>query len=104
MIREWKKTALLVIDMQKAFVEPGQPLCVAGAQKTVPELIRTVSYVREHGGRIVWIRREYEADGSDMEPFRREKMQTAGTALWQRDAMEHSPQMDWKESPATILL
>jgi nicotinamidase-related amidase len=79
MIREWKKTALLVIDMQKAFVEPGQPLCVAGAQKTVPELIRTVSYVREHGGRIVWIRREYEADGSDMEPFRREKMQTAGT-------------------------
>jgi len=30
------KTALLMIDMQKAFVEPGAALCIQGAKATVP--------------------------------------------------------------------
>lgn len=78
-IYDWNSTALLVIDMQKAFAEPGQPLCVAGAEASVPAIVRTVSYVRKCGGRIIWIRREYAADGSDMESFRKEKMKKAGT-------------------------
>lgn len=76
---DWPHTALLVIDMQRAFVEPGQPLCVAGAAATVPALIETVATVREHGGQVVWVRREYAADGSDMEAFRREQMRRNGT-------------------------
>lgn len=75
----WEHTALLVIDMQKAFTESGQPLCVAGAAKTIPAIIDTVSLVRSEGGKIIWIRREYEPDGSDMEAFRRKQMQEAGT-------------------------
>ena len=76
---DWSKTALLVIDMQRAFVEPDQPLCVAGAAATVPALTITVNNARKNGSLIVWIRREYKADGSDMEAFRREKMRANGT-------------------------
>ncbi len=76
---DWSKTALLVIDMQRAFVEPDQPLCVTGAAATVPALTITVNDARKSGSLIVWIRREYKADGSDMEAFRREKMRTNGT-------------------------
>lgn len=76
---KWNTTALLIIDMQKAFVEPGQPLCVAGAASTVSALVRAVSYVRSKGGKIIWVRREYEPDGSDMETFRRNQMREAGT-------------------------
>lgn len=82
---DWERTAILIIDMQKAFVEPGQPLCVAGAAATVPAIARAVATVREHGGQVIWVRREYAADGSDMEPFRREQMRAAGTL----DVMAH---------------
>lgn len=75
---DWARTALLVIDMQRAFVEPGQPLCVSGAAATVPALVATVALVRGRGGAIAWIRREYEPGGSDMEAFRREQMRAAG--------------------------
>lgn len=44
---DWSKTALLVIDMQRAFVEPDQPLCVAGAAATVPVLTITVNNARK---------------------------------------------------------
>lgn len=75
----WTRTAILVVDMQRAFVEPGQPLCVAGAAATVPALEQAVATLRSRGGLVVWVRREYAADGSDMEPFRRERMRQAGT-------------------------
>lgn len=75
----WSQTAILIIDMQRAFVEPGQPLCVAGAAATVPALVQAVASVRERGGQVIWVRREYAADGSDMEAFRREQMRRAGT-------------------------
>ena len=46
-------TALIIIDMQKAFVEPGAPLCVKGAKATVPgsdvEFTRYQTW--EEGGR-----------------------------------------------------
>jgi len=38
-----KATALLVIDMEKAFVEPGAALCIAGAKATVPALARRLT-------------------------------------------------------------
>lgn len=76
---DWRRAALLVVDMQRAFVEPGQPLCVAGAAATVPAIIDAVTAVRTQGGKVIWVRREYAPDGSDMEPFRREQMRQNGT-------------------------
>lgn len=76
---DFKHTALLVIDMQRAFVEKGQPLCVTGAAETVPAIHKVVQFVRDKGSKIVWIRRSYKADGSDMEAFRRQRMMKNGT-------------------------
>ena len=36
MSEKQQKSALLVIDMQKAFVEPGAAHCIKGAKATVP--------------------------------------------------------------------
>ena len=61
------KTALLLIDMEKAFVEPGAALYIAGAKATVPQLAETLQAARTQGVKVIWVKREYAADGSDME-------------------------------------
>ena len=68
------KMALLVIDMQKAFVDPESPICVAGTQETVPAIANTVEKAREAGVKIIWVCRQYDPDGIDMEAFRREPL------------------------------
>lgn len=64
-------TALLVIDMQKDFVLPVGPACVAGALASVPTLRRLLERARAGGWRVVHVVREHRPDGSDAEPFRR---------------------------------
>lgn len=72
------QTALLVIDMQKAFTDPEYPLCVAGAAQTIPVLQKLIALCRRLGIYVIWIRRIYEKDGSDMEAFRRRDLQKKG--------------------------
>ncbi|XP_021732021.1 probable inactive nicotinamidase At3g16190 [Chenopodium quinoa] len=71
MAEKWKKTALLVIDMQKDFVLPGAPLLVDGAAAILPNVIKAVEVARERGMLVVWIVREHDALGRDVELFRR---------------------------------
>lgn len=73
-----EKTAVLVIDMQKAFVEPGAALCIAGAKSTVPAIISFTDRAREAGASIVWVTRSYESDGSNMEIPRRRDLEKRG--------------------------
>lgn len=65
-------TVLLVIDMQNAFVLPSSPLCVKMAAASVPALQKDIEAARKAGIRVIWICRKHAADGSDLEPFRRE--------------------------------
>ncbi|MCI5746690.1 cysteine hydrolase family protein [Eubacterium pyruvativorans] len=76
--QEGSKTAFLVIDMQKAFVEPGAALRIAGAKATVPAIRRALDAARRAGARIWWVEREYAADGSDMEKPRRKALESLG--------------------------
>jgi nicotinamidase-related amidase len=62
--------ALLIIDMQKDFVLPGSPLCVAGAMGTVPRIREALDVFRETGGTVFHVVREYRQDGSDVEQIR----------------------------------
>ncbi|XP_057538433.1 probable inactive nicotinamidase At3g16190 isoform X2 [Amaranthus tricolor] len=71
MAKDWKKTALLVIDMQNDFVLPGAPLRVDGAAAIVPNVTKSVELAREHGMLIVWVVREHDKLGRDVELFRR---------------------------------
>lgn len=52
-------TALIIIDMQKAFVEPGAPLCVKGAKATVPACAKTIEEARTAGSPVIWVKRHY---------------------------------------------
>ncbi len=64
------KTALLMIDMQKGFLDPESSLCIAGAQSTIPACADVLASARFAGMQIIHVRREYAYDGSDVEPVR----------------------------------
>ena len=55
-----RKTALVVVDMQNAFMLPGvaHSLC-AMAREIVPNINRLAQAVRETGGMVVWIKTTY---------------------------------------------
>ncbi len=68
---EGSRTALLVIDMQNDFVEPGAPREVSGAMEIVPAVASAAERMRIQGDLIVWISRAYSADGSNVEAARK---------------------------------
>lgn len=47
-------TALVVVDMQNDFVDPGGSLCVAGAAATVPAIAHLRDLARAHGMLVVY--------------------------------------------------
>jgi ureidoacrylate peracid hydrolase len=60
---EARKTALLVIDMQNAFVAPGAPIEVPGARDIVPAINRLAAELRRRGVAVVWVQHENGAGG-----------------------------------------
>ncbi|GAU22315.1 hypothetical protein TSUD_261150 [Trifolium subterraneum] len=71
MTENWNHTALLVIDMQKDFIEDGSPMLVKGGKNIVPNVINAVEVARKRGILIVWVVREHDPLGRDVELFRR---------------------------------
>jgi ureidoacrylate peracid hydrolase len=57
------KTALVVVDMQNAFMLPGvaHALCPM-AEKIVPNINRLAAAVRESGGAVIWIKTTFQED------------------------------------------
>src|SRR6185436_5835542 len=66
---EANKTALLVIDMQNAFVAPGAPVEVPAARAIVPAINRLAAELRKRGVPVVWVLHENRAGGSDWDGF-----------------------------------
>ena len=64
------RTALILIDMQRGFIDAASPLCIAGAAATIPACERALAAARDHGLAVYHVRREYAADGSDVEAVR----------------------------------
>ncbi|HEU4350938.1 MAG TPA: cysteine hydrolase [Burkholderiales bacterium] len=64
-----KRTALLVIDMQNAFVAPGAPIEVPAAREIVAPTNRLAAELRRRGVTIVWVAHENRADGRDWAGF-----------------------------------
>jgi ureidoacrylate peracid hydrolase len=52
---EPKRTALLVVDMQTAFLAPDSPFCIKTARLIVPAINRIAAALRAGGGQVVWI-------------------------------------------------
>ena len=72
------RSALLIIDMEKAFVNPGAALWIRGALETVPRISNVIDEARDSGISVIWIKRIYKADGSDMELPRRQDLFSRG--------------------------
>jgi ureidoacrylate peracid hydrolase len=64
-----KRTALLVIDMQNAFVAPGAPIEVPAARAIVAPINRLAAELRRRGVTIVWVAHENRKDGGDWAGF-----------------------------------
>lgn len=60
-------TALLIIDMQNDFCLPGAPFYVNGALEVAARIKEALEACRRHGVPVIYVRREYEPDGSDVE-------------------------------------
>lgn len=61
------KTALIVVDMQNYFVEPGAPVEVPSARAIVPAINRLTAAARAAGGAVVWIQMTH--DESDLDSW-----------------------------------
>jgi ureidoacrylate peracid hydrolase len=64
-----KRTALLVIDMQNAFVAPGAPIEVPAAREIVAPINRLAAELRTRGVPVIWVLHENAKNGSDWNGF-----------------------------------
>ncbi|KAM3699741.1 hypothetical protein ACB094_05G048400 [Castanea mollissima] len=71
MAEKWKHTALLVIDMQKDFIHEDGQMLVNGGRAIVPNVIQAVEVARQRGILVIWVVREHDPLGRDVELFRR---------------------------------
>lgn len=63
----WKTTALVVIDMENAFIDPTSPLCIKNALATVPVCGKVIEKARERKIPVFFVNRIYRKNGSDVE-------------------------------------
>ncbi len=54
-----RRTALIVIDMQNAFVAEGAPFETPGARAMIPRLERLIRFARDHRMPIVWTQSDH---------------------------------------------
>ncbi|XP_010503927.1 PREDICTED: probable inactive nicotinamidase At3g16190 isoform X3 [Camelina sativa] len=71
MAERWTNTALLVIDMQNDFIEEGSVMQVKGGKSIVANVIKVVELARQRGILVIWVVREHDPQGRDVEIFRR---------------------------------
>jgi len=64
-----RRTALLVIDMQNAFVAPGAPMEVPAARGIVAPINRLAAELRKRGVTVIWISHQNAKDGRDWAGF-----------------------------------
>ena len=81
-----KHTVLLIVDMQNGFIQSDSPLSIAGAEATIPSCVKVIEKARELGIPAVFIRREYDADGSTVEAVRYKTWAGGGRPLSKESA------------------
>jgi len=64
-----RKTALVVIDLQNAFMLPGMPVEVATAREIVPNVNKLAAATRTAGGKVVWVKMNLEGQSEAWRVF-----------------------------------
>lgn len=85
--------ALLVIDMENAFITPTSPHCIRGAAATIPAVSRAVAFAREQGIPVFFIKRIYRSNGSDVELTRYAGWKEGGRSMTPASTGPHSAQV-----------
>lgn len=75
------KTALIVIDMQKGFLNEASAQCIRGARATVPACTAVINHCRKQNIPVFFVTRRYRADGGDVEHTRFERWLEGGRAM-----------------------
>lgn len=81
MNRQEERAALLVIDLERGFIDESSPLCIRGAAATLPACGQAIACAREAGVPVFFIHRAYRANGSDVEACRYPGWQAGGKPL-----------------------
>jgi ureidoacrylate peracid hydrolase len=66
---EPRRSALVIIDMQNAFVAPGAPIEVPAARAIVAPINRLAAELRRRGVAVIWVTHENRKDGGDWAGF-----------------------------------
>ena len=61
------KQALIMIDMQRGFLDSASPLCIPAAEETVPACAALIGRCHEASVPVIYAVRHYRADGTDVE-------------------------------------
>ena len=64
-----EKTALVVIDMQNAFLQPGAPSETPAAREIVPNINRLARALRARGGTVAFAQASFQPEGPDAWPL-----------------------------------
>ncbi|SEO15287.1 Nicotinamidase-related amidase [bacterium A37T11] len=72
----WKRSALVIIDMQHDFVSLQGAATIEGTEAILPELIRLVDCFRSYGLPVIHVIRLYQADGSNADNCRRGRIES----------------------------
>lgn len=75
------KSAMIVIDMEKGFVEAESAHCIRTAKATVPACSTALTLAREKGIPVFFVNRIYRANGSDVEATRYHSWVQGGRAM-----------------------
>ena len=78
---DWKKMALVVIDMENAFIDAESPLCIRNALATVPACGKVIEKARERKIPVFFVNRVYRKNGSDVEFTRYQSWYDGGRYL-----------------------
>lgn len=66
-MKNYTRSALILIDMERGFIDRESAHCIAQAEATIPSCIRALSIARLKNIPIFFVKRHYRADGSDVE-------------------------------------
>ena len=78
---DFKRVALLTIDVQRDFTLPGAPLEIPGTLEVLPRIQYLVQSFRGQRKPIVHVVRLYLTDGSNADPCRRRSIESGKPAL-----------------------